>query len=139
MSAGAPQAISSFEESGLRKFVLDNVRKSGYIRPTPIQKNAIPIIMQKMDLMACAQTGSGKTVGQFKTMKIIAKLYRQIYLAGCISFANNSYAFRRKQGLSYRKTSVFYYFTNERISNSGSLKCVIFYAIVLISDSFPDI
>lgn len=61
MSAGAPPAISSFEESGLRKFVLDNVRKSGYIRPTPIQKNAIPIIMQKMDLMACAQTGSGKT------------------------------------------------------------------------------
>ncbi|KAG5670895.1 hypothetical protein PVAND_001126 [Polypedilum vanderplanki] len=53
--------ITSFEESGLRDYLLQNVKKSGYSKPTPIQKYAIPIIMEKRDLMGCAQTGSGKT------------------------------------------------------------------------------
>ncbi|KAJ9576018.1 hypothetical protein L9F63_007118 [Diploptera punctata] len=56
-----PRPINSFESSGLRTYILDNVKKSGYATPTPVQKHAIPIIMDKRDLMACAQTGSGKT------------------------------------------------------------------------------
>ncbi|XP_053686042.1 ATP-dependent RNA helicase vasa-like [Sabethes cyaneus] len=56
-----PKPIVSFAESGLRDYLLGNVRKSKYTKPTPIQKHAIPIIMDKRDLMACAQTGSGKT------------------------------------------------------------------------------
>lgn len=57
-----PPPIASFESSGLRQHLLDNVKKSGYTKPTPIQKHAIPIIMNGRDLMGCAQTGSGKTV-----------------------------------------------------------------------------
>ncbi|CAB3231703.1 unnamed protein product [Arctia plantaginis] len=57
----APRAIDSFETANLRKYVVDNILKAGYKKPTPIQKNAIPIIMSGRDLMGCAQTGSGKT------------------------------------------------------------------------------
>uniref|UniRef100_A0A905QWL2 RNA helicase n=3 Tax=Rhodnius prolixus TaxID=13249 RepID=A0A905QWL2_RHOPR len=53
--------INKFEEAGLRDLVYKNVKKSGYITPTPIQKYALPTIMMGRDLMACAQTGSGKT------------------------------------------------------------------------------
>ncbi|KAH9642496.1 hypothetical protein HF086_008906 [Spodoptera exigua] len=56
-----PRAIESFETANLRKYVLDNILKAGYKKPTPIQKHAIPIIMGGRDLMGCAQTGSGKT------------------------------------------------------------------------------
>ena len=57
----APAPIAKFEDSGLRNLLLDNIRKSNYTNPTPVQKHAIPIIMEGHDLMACAQTGSGKT------------------------------------------------------------------------------
>ncbi|XP_075980870.1 ATP-dependent RNA helicase vasa [Anticarsia gemmatalis] len=56
-----PRAIDSFETANLRKYVLDNILRAGYKKPTPIQKHAIPIIMGGRDLMGCAQTGSGKT------------------------------------------------------------------------------
>lgn len=57
----APAPIKSFESAGLRQILNDNIKKSGYSNPTPVQKYAVPIIMGKRDLMACAQTGSGKT------------------------------------------------------------------------------
>ncbi|XP_025263684.1 ATP-dependent RNA helicase vasa [Camponotus floridanus] len=57
----APRPIQSFNQTGLRTILLDNIKKSGYTKPTPVQKYAIPIIMSGRDLMACAQTGSGKT------------------------------------------------------------------------------
>ncbi|XP_058986055.1 ATP-dependent RNA helicase vasa isoform X1 [Musca domestica] len=57
----APPAIQSFEEAAFRELVLNNVKRSGYKLPTPIQKTAIPVISSGRDLMACAQTGSGKT------------------------------------------------------------------------------
>lgn len=61
VSENSPAAITSFEKSELCPFLLENIEKSGYKIPTPIQKHSIPIIMGKRDLMACAQTGSGKT------------------------------------------------------------------------------
>ncbi|CAL1273984.1 unnamed protein product [Larinioides sclopetarius] len=59
--SNAPPPIDSFENSGLNQHLLSNIEHSKYTKPTPVQKYAIPIILQKRDLMACAQTGSGKT------------------------------------------------------------------------------
>ncbi|XP_043513014.1 ATP-dependent RNA helicase vasa [Frieseomelitta varia] len=56
-----PRPIECFEAAGLRNIVLENIKKSGYTKVTPVQKHALPIIMSGRDLMACAQTGSGKT------------------------------------------------------------------------------
>jgi len=53
--------IKNFGDAALRPLIVENITKSGYAVPTPVQKNALPIIMSGRDLMACAQTGSGKT------------------------------------------------------------------------------
>jgi probable ATP-dependent RNA helicase DDX4 len=57
----APNKITSFDDSGLREILRRNVKKCNYSMPTPVQQHAIPIIMGGRDLMATAQTGSGKT------------------------------------------------------------------------------
>ncbi|XP_063818384.1 probable ATP-dependent RNA helicase DDX4 isoform X7 [Pseudophryne corroboree] len=57
----APPAILTFEEANLSDTLYRNVAKAGYVKLTPIQKHSIPIIIAGRDLMACAQTGSGKT------------------------------------------------------------------------------
>lgn len=54
-------AIADFPSSGLHTRLLKNIALAKYTNPTPVQKNSIPIIQAGRDLMACAQTGSGKT------------------------------------------------------------------------------
>lgn len=61
-----PQSAKRFSETGLRPILLENVERCGYKMMTAVQKWAIPIVMAKRDLMACSQTGSGKTVSSFK-------------------------------------------------------------------------
>lgn len=56
-----PPNISSFDEIEMTEIITSNIQMAKYTRPTPVQKFAIPIIMGGRDLMACAQTGSGKT------------------------------------------------------------------------------
>jgi ATP-dependent RNA helicase RhlE len=51
----------SFDQLGLRPELLRAVADSGYDTPTPIQREAIPVILAGRDLMAGAQTGTGKT------------------------------------------------------------------------------
>ncbi len=51
----------SFTSLGLPASILRGVRAAGYREPTPIQKRAIPIILEGRDLVGAAQTGTGKT------------------------------------------------------------------------------
>ena len=51
----------SFSELGLSKQVIEAVSDAGYVDPTPIQKEAIPLILTGRDVLGCAQTGTGKT------------------------------------------------------------------------------
>ena len=52
---------TQFDELGLAAPLLKAVQDTGYTTPTPIQAKAIPLAMQGLDLMAGAQTGTGKT------------------------------------------------------------------------------
>ncbi len=53
----------SFSELGLSAEILQALDEQGYKAPTPIQKQAIPVVMAGRDLLAGAQTGTGKTAG----------------------------------------------------------------------------
>ncbi len=53
----------SFAELGLSKPILTAIKESGYSKPSPIQQQAIPAILENNDIMAAAQTGTGKTAG----------------------------------------------------------------------------
>ena len=50
-----------FPDLGLGPDVLRAISEAGYTTPTPIQQQAIPIVLQGRDVMGCAQTGTGKT------------------------------------------------------------------------------
>src|SRR2546428_13986289 len=54
---------SSFAELGLRAELLRAVAEAGYTTPTPIQTQAIPLILAGKDVMGGAQAGTGKTAG----------------------------------------------------------------------------
>ncbi|KAL6523471.1 hypothetical protein OROGR_017074 [Orobanche gracilis] len=57
-----PPPATSFLEIGFSaKALTENIRRCKYVNPTPIQRYAIPVAISGRDLMACAQTGSGKT------------------------------------------------------------------------------
>jgi ATP-dependent RNA helicase RhlE len=61
-----------FEDFGLSADILRALADQGYIHPTPIQAEAIPVVLQGHDVMGAAQTGTGKTAGF--SLPIIQKL-----------------------------------------------------------------
>ncbi|XP_071371208.1 ATP-dependent RNA helicase DDX3X-like isoform X6 [Centroberyx affinis] len=69
----SPHHIESFQDVEMGEIVMGNIALSRYTRPTPVQKYAIPIIKSKRDLMACAQTGSGKTAAFL--LPILSQIY----------------------------------------------------------------
>ncbi|MGH8694514.1 MAG: DEAD/DEAH box helicase, partial [Burkholderiales bacterium] len=54
---------TSFEGLGLRAELIRAVADQGYTQPTPVQAQAIPVILKGRDILAGAQTGTGKTAG----------------------------------------------------------------------------
>lgn len=51
----------TFKQLGIVDPILKALERQGYLIPTPIQQKAIPILLNKRDLLGCAQTGTGKT------------------------------------------------------------------------------
>jgi ATP-dependent RNA helicase DDX3X len=58
-----PEPVTQFTNPPLDDHLIANIKLASYIIPTPVQKYSVPIVMGGRDLMACAQTGSGKTGG----------------------------------------------------------------------------
>lgn len=50
-----------FENLGLIEPIMAALKTEGYVQPTPIQSQSIPLLLEGHDLLACAQTGTGKT------------------------------------------------------------------------------
>ncbi|KAJ6914459.1 hypothetical protein NC651_016662 [Populus alba x Populus x berolinensis] len=73
-----PPPVNTFAEIDLGEAVNHNIRRCKYVKPTPVQRNAIPILLDGRDLMACAQTGSGKTAAF--CFPIIAGIMREQYV-----------------------------------------------------------
>ncbi len=67
--------MPSFHELGLSEDIVRAVSEQGYTSPTPIQQQAIPAVIQGGDLLAGAQTGTGKTAGF--TLPVLQRLLSQ--------------------------------------------------------------
>ncbi len=61
MQAGSGEHYMSFNSLGLSAELIRAISEQGYSEPTPIQSQAIPLILEKRDVMGGAQTGTGKT------------------------------------------------------------------------------
>ncbi|XP_055638078.1 ATP-dependent RNA helicase bel [Toxorhynchites rutilus septentrionalis] len=86
-----PAHINSFDDIELTEIIDNNIKLACYDKPTPVQKYAIPIIMNGRDLMACAQTGSGKTAA------FLVPILNQMYKHGVSPPPQNRPFNRRKQ------------------------------------------
>lgn len=67
--------LMSFNSLGLSAELLRAVNEQGYSTPTPIQAQAIPVILEGRDIMAGAQTGTGKTAGF--TLPLLQRLHQE--------------------------------------------------------------
>ncbi|NXR37181.1 DDX3X helicase, partial [Zosterops hypoxanthus] len=100
--SNCPPHIESFSDVDMGEIIMGNIELTRYTRPTPVQKHAIPIIKEKRDLMACAQTGSGKTAAFL--LPILSQIYAdgpgdalRAMKASCFLFQENGRYGRRKQ------------------------------------------
>jgi ATP-dependent RNA helicase RhlE len=67
--------MTTFDQLNLVEPILRALKAEGYTTPTPIQQQAIPILLQGKDLLGCAQTGTGKTAAF--AIPILQLLYKQ--------------------------------------------------------------
>ncbi|KAI9893071.1 MAG: hypothetical protein M1814_000618 [Vezdaea aestivalis] len=67
-----PNPVTAFANAGFHPAIMANIKLAGYLVPTPIQAYVIPTVLQGFDVVACAQTGSGKTAAFL--LPILSKL-----------------------------------------------------------------
>jgi ATP-dependent RNA helicase DDX3X len=91
---GVPEPVTAFTNPPLDDHLLLNIELAGYKVPTPVQKYSIPIVMAGRDLMACAQTGSGKTGGFL--FPILSQAYQNGPSAPPMSQASGNFGRQRK-------------------------------------------
>ena len=81
--------ILNFSEGGFPDYIMNAVSREGFSDPTPIQAQGWPIALAGHDLVAIAQTGSGKTLG---------------YLLPAIVHVNHQVGGERISEIKHRKT-----------------------------------
>ena len=60
--------MSEFKNFALNDKIVHSLQAMGFDKPTPIQEQAIPIILDNHDLIGCAQTGTGKTAAYLRNV-----------------------------------------------------------------------
>jgi len=94
-----------FDELGINSPVLDGVDAMGFKESTPIQAQSIPVILQGKDLIACAQTGTGKTAAfLLPTIQQIDKLSKHSNIDALVIVPTRELAVQidnQVQGLGY--------------------------------------
>lgn len=90
-----PSNINNFSDLKLTEIIAANIDLARYTRPTPVQKYAIPICIGKRDLMACAQTGSGKTAAFL--VPILNQLYKNGPPTNAPQVSHSSFVFYHNQ------------------------------------------
>ena len=65
----------TFSDLGLNSVFVNAVEEKGYAKPTPIQEKVIPWVLKGKDILASAQTGTGKTAGF--TLPLLQRLSKQ--------------------------------------------------------------
>ncbi|CCK68015.1 DEAD-box ATP-dependent RNA helicase DED1 KNAG_0A03280 [Huiozyma naganishii CBS 8797] len=86
-----PEPITEFTAPPLDDLLMENVKLARFTKPTPVQKYSIPIISIGRDLMACAQTGSGKTGGF-----LFPVLSESFKVGPSVVQGNEGYSYQRK-------------------------------------------
>lgn len=97
----------TFDTLGLMTELLRAVTEQGYTEPTPIQQQAIPVILQGQDILASAQTGTGKTAGF--TLPLLQRL----------SVAQKDQGYRRPRALILTPTRELAVQVNQSVVDYG--------------------
>ncbi|GME93449.1 unnamed protein product [Ambrosiozyma monospora] len=69
-----PEPITEFTSPPIDPLLIENIKLARFSKPTPVQKYSVPIVTGGGDLMACAQTGSGKTGGFL--FPVLSQMYK---------------------------------------------------------------
>lgn len=111
----------TFDGMQLAPTLMENVRRCRYTKPTPVQRYGVPVVVAGKDLMACAQTGSGKTAAyllpavNFALCRAIGSRYGRPALPICLIVAPT------------RELSIQIYEEGRKFTFRTGLRCVVVY------------